>query len=90
MTTCGGDGFRARDEMPSAEGFGIYASPSPLFAKLTKLQNRIAKPLDRFFFLLFCKYMNAKPICQTVGGALRSHLLKLIVPLSSINTHCGR
>ena len=52
-TTHGGDGFRARDAMPSAEGLGIYASPSPLFAKLTKLQSPIAKPLDRCFLDFF-------------------------------------
>jgi len=44
-TRRGGDGFRARDGMPSAEGLDIYASLSTLFAKLTKLQSLIAKPL---------------------------------------------
>jgi len=33
-TTRKGNGFRVRDVMPSAEGLGIYASFSPLFAKL--------------------------------------------------------
>ena len=56
--------------MPSVEGLGIYASSSPLFAKLTKLQNSITKPLERCFLDFFCKYMNAKSICQTVGDAL--------------------
>jgi len=55
-TTRGGDGFHARDAMPSAEGLGIYGSPSPLFAKLTKLQSSIAKPLDRCF--LDCFFAN--------------------------------
>ena len=59
--------------MPSAEGLDIYGSPSPLFAKLTKLQSLIAKPLDMCFLdIFFCKYMNAKPICQT-AGMLYSH-----------------
>jgi len=45
--------FRARDAMPSAEGLDIYASPFPLFAKLTKLQSPIAKPLNMYFLHIF-------------------------------------
>ena len=36
-TTHGGDGFRARNAMPSTERLGIYESPFSLFAKLIKL-----------------------------------------------------
>ena len=52
-TTRGGDGFRARDAMPSAEGLGIYANPFPLFAKLTKLQSTIVKTVGYVFLDFF-------------------------------------
>ena len=42
-------GLRASFPMPSVNRLGIYANPSPLFAKLTKLQSPNAKPLNRCF-----------------------------------------
>ena len=42
-------GLRASFPMPSVNRLGIYATSSPLFAMLTKLQSPNAKPLDRCF-----------------------------------------
>ena len=39
--------------MQSSEEVGIYAKPQPLFAKFTKLQTSIAKPLEEYFLVFF-------------------------------------
>jgi hypothetical protein len=39
--------------MQSSEEVGIYAKPQPLFAKFTKLQTSIAKPLEGYFLVFF-------------------------------------
>jgi hypothetical protein len=69
-TRAGGRKPRGR-RMPSATQARIYGSPSHVFAKLTKMPSSFAKPLDRRFLDFFCKNKNAKPICKTVGVALR-------------------
>jgi len=52
--------------MQSGGKLCIYAKPQPLFAKLTKLQNLFAKPLEGYFLLFFAnramQSLFAKPL----------------------------
>jgi len=45
----GATDFARVSQMPTEDGPGIYANSSLLFAKLTKMQSLIVKPLDRCF-----------------------------------------
>jgi len=61
--------------MPSAEGLGIYASPFPLFAKLTKLQSPIAKPLDMYFLDIFANTCMQSLFAKRLGMLLTYKLV---------------
>jgi len=58
--------------MQSSEEVDIYAKPQPLFAKFTKLQTSIAKPLEGYFLVFFTNMsmqsLFAKPSPKTLAN----------------------
>jgi hypothetical protein len=71
--------------MPSRSRACIYANPSQDFAKLTKMQNPFAKPLDRSFVDFFAKTGIQSSFAKLLEYHGSNNMITILTPLNSIN-----
>ena len=59
--------------MQSGEEVGIYAKAQPLFAKFTKLETSIAKPLEGYFLVFFANISMQSLFAKPLEMLLSAH-----------------